>query len=266
MEHMTRRSVAQYLCAPRQNVLVLGTVDSTNTNLKYLAQEGAVDGTVLIANEQMAGRGRMGRTYQSKEGLGVYLSILFRPTQPLQQLMALPALGAVAACRAIERVSGLPMEIKWPNDLVAQGKKLGGILCESVSDPACGVAVIMGIGINVCHRAEDFDGAVAELAASLEMLTGKTVSCSALSAALVEELDILRREALESPQVWLEEYRRLCMTVGKEVQLMTGEERRLATALAIDEDYGLVVREADGTVQTVRSGEVSVRGLYGYAP
>jgi BirA family biotin operon repressor/biotin-[acetyl-CoA-carboxylase] ligase len=221
---------------------------------------------VLIANEQTAGRGRMGRTYQSKEGLGVYLSILFRPTQPLQQLMALPALGAVAACRAIERVSGLPMEIKWPNDLVAQGKKLGGILCESVSDPACGVAVIMGIGINVCHRAENFDGAVAEFAASLEMLTGKTVSCSALAAALVEELDILRREALESPQLWLEEYRRLCMTVGKEVQLITGEERRLAAALAIDGDYGLVVREADGTVQTVRSGEVSVRGLYGYAP
>ena len=264
MEYMTRRSVAQYLCAPRQNVLVLGTLDSTNSNLKYLAQEGAADGTVIIANEQMAGRGRMGRTYQSKEGLGVYLSILFRPTRPLQQLMALPALGAVAACRAIERVSGLMMEIKWPNDLVAQGKKLGGILCESVSETVCGPAVIMGIGINVCHRTEDFDGAVAEFAASLEMLTGKTVSCSALAAALVEELDILRCEALESPQLWLEEYRAACLTVGREVQVLCDGGTQRAVALGVDEGFGLQVRYADGREETVRAGEVSVRGLYGY--
>ncbi len=266
MATIKRQEIAACLRAPRENWLVLDTVDSTNTNLKYLALEGVSDGTVLIANEQSAGRGRLGRSFQSKGGLGVYLSVLWRPQVPPQDLMALPALGAVAACRAVERVCGVEAQIKWPNDLVCRGKKLGGILTELVSDPNRGAAVIMGIGINVCHRQRDFDGEVADIASSLELQCGKPVSRSALAAALMEELDLLRADALETPQRWLEEYRGRCMTLGKEVQLLSGEERRQAFALGVDELYGLTVREADGTVQTVRAGEVSVRGMYGYAP
>ncbi len=266
MSTLQRQKIAACLKTPRENWIVLDTVESTNSYCKALALQGAPDGTVVLAEQQSAGRGRLGRSFQSKGGLGVYLSVLWRIPLPLQDLMALPALGAVAACRAVERVCGLLPQIKWPNDLVCRGQKLGGILTELVSDGSGGMAVIMGIGINVHHRRTDFEGEVAEIASSLELLCAAEVSRSALAAALMEELDILRCEALETPQHWLEEYRRRCLTVGKEVQIITGDERRCAMALDIDEMYGLVVRETDGTVQTVRAGEVSVRGLYGYAP
>ncbi len=266
MSTLQRQKIAACLKTPRENWIVLGTTDSTNICCKELVLHGAPDGTVVLADQQMAGRGRLGRSFQSKGGLGVYLSILWRLQLPPENLMVLPALGAVAACRAVNRVCGLLPQIKWPNDLVWQGKKLGGILTELVTDGSGSMAVIMGIGINVHHRRTDFEGEVAEIASSLELLCAAEVSRSALAAALMEELDILRREALETPQNWLEEYRRLCLTVGKEVQIITGDDRRCATALDIDRMYGLVVRETDGTVRTIRAGEVSVRGLYGYAP
>lgn len=258
-----REEIAARLPQERQSWHVFDTVDSTNLVCKRMAAEGAADGTVVIADGQTAGRGRLGRSFQSVRGLGLYLSVLWRPATEPQQWMALPALGAVAAVRAIERVCGLQAQIKWPNDLVLQGKKVGGILTESVLLPRQ-AAVVLGIGINVAHRPEDFDGEVRDLAASLELLAGRHVDRAALAAALVEELDILRREALEHPRLWLEEYRQKCLTVGREVQVIAGDAVRPATALAVDEEFGLTVRYEDESVETVRAGEVSVRGLYGY--
>lgn len=247
----------------REQVHWLAAVDSTNLVCKRMALGGAPDGTVVIADAQTAGRGRLGRSFQSARGLGLYLSILWRPETPPQQWMALPALGAVAAVRAVECVCSAQVQIKWPNDLVHGGKKLGGILTESVL-LGCGAAVVLGIGINVSHRAEDFEGEVRGMAASLETVTGRSVSREELAAALVEELDALRREAFDRPQLWLEEYRRRCLTVGREVQVITPDAVRRAEALAVDETFGLQVRYEDGSVDTVRAGEVSVRGLYGY--
>lgn len=247
----------------RENVHRLDTVDSTNLVCKRMAAQGAPDGTVVIAERQTAGRGRLGRSFQSAQGLGLYLSVLWRPQTPPETWMALPALGAVASCRAIGRVCGLDVGIKWPNDLVYGGKKLGGILTEAVllgSD----TAVVLGIGINVHHRAADFEGEVRDMAASLETVTGRSVSREVLAAALVEELDALRGTALDEPALWLEEYRSRCVTVGREVQVLSGGTARQALALAVDEGYGLQVRYEDGREETVRAGEVSVRGLYGY--
>lgn len=249
--------------AVRENVHRLDTVDSTNLVCKRMAAQGAPDGTVVIAERQTAGRGRLGRSFQSAQGLGLYLSVLWRPQTPPETWMALPALGAVASCRAIGRVCGLDVGIKWPNDLVYGGKKLGGILTEAVllgSD----TAVVLGIGINVHHRAADFEGEVRDMAASLETVTGRSVSREVLAAALVEELDALRGTALDEPALWLEEYRSRCVTVGREVQVLSGGTARQALALAVDEGYGLQVRYEDGREETVRAGEVSVRGLYGY--
>jgi len=104
------------------------------------------------------------------------------------------------------------------------------------------------------------------MAASLQMLLEKEISRGALAAALIEELDLLRTDAWAEQAQWLAEYRRRCLTTGKEVQIITGDTRRVATALEVDENFGLVVRESDGTQNTVYAGEVSVRGLYGYAP
>ena len=258
-----REEIAAILLRNRQNWHVFQVVDSTNLVCKRMAAEGAPDGTVVIADSQTAGRGRLGRSFQSAAGLGLYLSVLWRPECDMETLMALPALGAVAAAKAVERVCGASPQIKWPNDLVLQNKKIGGILTESVVLPG-ETAVVLGIGINVSQRTEDFDGEVRRIAASLEMLAGKNVSRAALAAALMEELDMLRREALAQPQLWLAEYRSRCLTVGREVQIIAGEAVRRARAMDVDEGFGLRVCYDDGSMDTVRAGEVSVRGLYGY--
>lgn len=247
----------------RKNVYRHALLDSTNLEGKRMAASGAPDGTVIIAAQQSAGRGRMGRSFQSAGGVGLYLSILWRPGQDAS-LLALPALGAVAAARAVEEACGLSPEIKWPNDLVLGGRKLAGILCESVVLGA-ETAVILGIGINVGHTAADFEGEVADIATSLAM-AGAVTSPEAVADALVWQLDELRERILLQPGLWREEYRRRCATLGREVRLIGGEESLPTTALDVDEEYGLVVRLAGGEVRTVRAGEVSVRGLYGYAP
>ncbi len=265
-ERLERREIAAYLGQERPNWQVFGEVDSTNSLCKRLAMDGAEDGTAVLADSQSAGRGRRGRSFQSPAGMGIYFSILWRPEVPPQQLMTLPALGAVAACRAVEEVCGVCPGIKWPNDLVMHGKKLGGILTELSMESESGLVeyVVLGIGLNVCQRREDFTGEVADMASSLEVELGQKVSRPRLAAALLRQMDRLRREALCAPEAWLAEYRRCCLTLGAQVQLIAGEQRSRAVALDVDEMYGLVVRRPDGTVETVRSGEVSVRGLYGY--
>ena len=258
-----RVEIEAALTQPRPNWQVFECVDSTNLVCKRWALENAPEGSVAIAHCQTAGRGRLGRSFQSEAGLGLYLSILWRPHCSAETLMTLPALGAVAAVRAVERVCGLRCAIKWPNDLVANGRKIAGILTESVV-LGSETAVVLGIGINVSHESEDFAGEVRDIAASLEMVTGHPVSRSALAAALMEELDALRAEALARPELWLEAYRANCLTAGREVRVIRGDTARSALALDVDEGYGLRMRYGDGSEETVRSGEVSVRGLYGY--
>ena len=244
---LRRETVEPYLTARRENWQVLETVDSTNSLCRRLALEGAPDGTAVLADCQTAGRGRRGRSFQSAAGKGLFFSVLWRPHCPPEKLLPLTALSAVATCRAIRRVCGAEAQIKWPNDLVLGGKKLAGILTEMALEGESGEVshVVVGIGINVHQKKEDFQGEV--------------------GAALLEEMDLLRREVLLAPEKWLEEYRSACLNVGCDVQLLRGEERQRVHAVAVDEQFGLVVRHEDGQVETVRSGEVSVRGLYGYA-
>lgn len=264
---LTQETVERYLIRPRDNFRVLSETDSTNSACRRLALEGAPDGTVVLADCQTAGRGRRGRSFQSPAGKGLFFSILWRPDCAPEQLLPLTALSAVAVCRAIRQVCGAQAQIKWPNDLVLSGRKLAGILTEMALEGESGHVshVVVGIGVNVHQRLTDFDGEVAQIATSLDLALGGSVCRAQLAAALLEEMDILRREVLFAPEKWLAEYRAACLNIGKTVQLIWGEEREPAQALAVDDRYGLVVRHRDGQVETLRSGEVSVRGLYGYA-
>ena len=264
---LTQETVERYLIRPRDNFRVLSETDSTNSACRRLALEGAPDGTVVLADCQTAGRGRRGRSFQSPAGKGLFFSILWRPDCAPEQLLPLTALSAVAVCRAIRQVCGAQAQIKWPNDLVLSGRKLAGILTEMALEGESGHVshVVVGIGINVHQRLTDFDGEVVQIATSLDLALGGSVCRAQLAAALLEEMDILRREVLFAPEKWLAEYRAACLNIGKTVQLIWGEEREPAQALAVDDRYGLVVRHRDGRVETLRSGEVSVRGLYGYA-
>ena len=244
----------------------LDTIDSTNSYAKRIAMTGAPEGTVVIANAQTAGRGRMGRQFQSPKDKGIYLSVLLRPEREPQRLMPVTAMAGVAVCDAVEKVCGVRPGLKWPNDPVIGNRKLCGILTEMSLEGETGRVqyLVLGIGINVGQEAEDFSPDVAAIATSLSAYLGRPVSRPELAAALICELERLY-ETLKAGDLsdYLNAYRRDCVNLGKTVQLL-GEEREVGTAVDIDGEFGLVVRTGDGAEKTGRSGEVSVRGMYGY--
>lgn len=240
------------------SILRCDEVDSTNNVCKMLAAQGA-DNTAVIARRQTAGKGRLGRSFRSPEG-GLYLSVLWRGC-PAGQLLTVTPLAAVAVCRAIQQVCGAVCGIKWCNDVVLDGKKLCGILTESSLRPDGGAEwLVVGIGVNVAQTA--FPPDIADMAASLVM-QGYSVSPDTLAEVLLEQLTAMR-QALPHPQVWREEYRRRCVNLGRPVRVLRGDASRQAAALDVDQQFGLTVRYENGETETVRSGEVSVRGLYGY--
>ena len=218
---------------------------------------------------------RDGYTIEAQTGLGYRLAdspdVLsereLRPQLAPEKILPLTALGAVAACDAVERTCGVRPQIKWTNDLVLNGKKLSGTLTELSLEGESGALqyAVIGIGVNCNNASEDFPPELRDVATSLYLETGKRVQRAALAAALIEELDKLYA-ALQSGDTasYLTSYRRDCLTLGREVQLLWQDVKEKVTALDVDDQFGLVVRRADGTVETIRTGEVSVRGLYGY--
>jgi len=241
-------------------------VGSTNTLLKDMARRGAAAGTVLAADRQTGGRGRLGRTFLSPSGVGVYLSALIRPDCVPGELMHLTCAAAVAMCDAVEEAFGFRPGIKWTNDLVVGNRKLGGILTELVLDPGTSrvSAAIIGIGINCGQTAGDFDESIRDMATSARLVLGREADRNRLIAAMVRALEQMDRELLRSPAAMLERYKRDCITLGKPVSILRGDQVRHAEALDIDAEGGLIVRYDSGEISAVTSGEVSVRGLYGY--
>ena len=246
----------------------LEEVDSTNSYLKREALAGAPDSTFAVAECQRAGRGRLGRSFQSPAGKGIYLSGLFRPALPAEALVPVTAMTAVAMCDAVEAVCGLRPQIKWTNDLVLHRRKLGGILTEMALEGESGAveSLVVGVGINISQVPADFSPEVAAMATSLSQELGRPVPRAALAAAMLAALKRVMGDLGGDPGPWLEQYRRDCITLGREVQLLWQEGRELAFAEDIDRQFGLVVRYADGRRAVIRSGEASVRGLYGYLP
>ena len=238
-------------------------VDSTNNACKRLAAEGAPDGTAVLTGMLTAGRGRRGRTFGSPPG-GLYLSLILRPHAQPEALMHLTAMVAVAAARAIERVSGVYPGIKWTNDLVLGKKKLCGILTEigiEAESREVDFAVV-GIGSNCAHA--ELPPEVAAMSADLETATGKKPDRSRLAAELVRSLYEMEQALFTQKDAWLAEFSAHCVTIGQDVKLVRGDEVQFAHADGIDGEAALLVTNPDGTAGVIASGEVSVRGMYGY--
>jgi BirA family biotin operon repressor/biotin-[acetyl-CoA-carboxylase] ligase len=247
-------------------VLVYDSVDSTNNVLKALGEQGGEHGTVVIADEQTGGRGRQGKRFASPKGVGIYFSLLLRPQCAPTQVGHLTAMVAVAVCDAIETVCGLRPGIKWTNDLVLEGKKLAGILTEMNVEWESGTLqyLVTGIGINCNHRISDFPPEVQPIATSLQEVLGHPVSRCQLAAELVRALYRVSQELVSGKDLWLQRYRQDCITLGRAVKVLRGTDNRQGIATGIDENGGLIVRYDSGETGVVYSGEVSVRGLYGY--
>ena len=243
----------------------LAETDSTNSVLKRLAPTGIPAGTAVCAGHQTGGRGRMGRSFLSPPDMGIYLSMLLRPKCSAGDLMHLTCAAAVSVCDAVEKTAGFRPGIKWTNDLVYGKRKLCGILTELGLQPDGSVDyAIVGVGINCRQKLTDFPPELRDKAGSLEMVTGKEVSRPRLAAEMLTALYRMQDGLLGDKEAILEQYRADCVTLGKEVSLVRGSSVRYGKALDVSDTGALIVEFSPGQVEAVDSGEVSVRGMYGY--
>ena len=237
-------------------VQVYDTLESSNRTAKLLALDGAPHGTLVLTAHQSAGRGRLGRVFESPAGKGVYLSVLLRPAVPAASAQTATIGAAVAVCRAVQELCGLELGIKWVNDLYYQGKKVCGILTEAGTDLESGRLewLVVGIGLNLTATAADWPPELAEKAGSLYPGGPAPVSRAALAGAIARQL-----LALCPAFDCLDEYRARCFVPGHWVTVCTGTETYAAKALAIDEEGRLVIQRENGRQEALRCGEVTTR-------
>ena len=252
-------------CPWQDSLLWYGCIDSTNTRARELARQGAAHGTVLIADRQTGGRGRLGRSFHSPAGKGIYMSVILRPCCKPEKIMHLTCAAAVAMCDVVEDAAGFRPGIKWTNDLVFGQRKIAGVLTELGFDKTGNVDyAVVGIGINCCQQEGDFPEEIRTIAGSLASVSGKNIDRAEVAAAMMDALYRMDAQLLTDTSAMLDRYRRDCITLGQEISLVRGGEVRHGTALDIDGAGALIVCFPDGHCETVNSGEVSVRGMYGY--
>lgn len=244
-----------------QTIYFYEETDTTNNRARELALEGAPEGTLVVAEKQTAGRGRRGKVWESPLGTGIWMSLVLRPQIAPAEASVLTLLCGLATAEAIEAETGLSAGIKWPNDILINGKKAVGILTEMDCEMSEVHFVIPGIGINV--NTASFPPEIAEIATSLYLECGKTVSRRRLVHKVLERLEEHYETFLRTGSfaAMLEDYRKHCITLGKEVHVL-GREPFFAEALNITPEGELLVRRADnGKEEVVFSGEVSIRGV-----
>ncbi|MFD1885054.1 biotin--[acetyl-CoA-carboxylase] ligase [Paenibacillus wenxiniae] len=240
-----------------QPLHLLDTIGSTQDKARELAENGAPEGTLVIAEQQTAGRGRQGRTFHSPAGRGVWMTIVLRPQQPLQYTSQLTLLAAVAICRALRSVSGLDIGIKWPNDLLIGSRKVCGILVESAAEDGRVRYALGGFGIDVNVALDDLPEEVRPLATSLRIERGEPVDRTAVVAAVISELESLyslyNREGF-APIAAL--WEASALAIGKAVTVKTVQSTMVGIARGLGENGELLLEQPDGSIVPVYSGEV----------
>jgi BirA family biotin operon repressor/biotin-[acetyl-CoA-carboxylase] ligase len=237
---------------------ILPSTTSTNDIVKHLAQHGAPEGTVVVAEHQTQGRGRQGRAFVSPAGVGIYVSLLTRPQADPRRLPQLTLAMAVATAEALAEYSALPVRLKWPNDVEISGKKVAGILCEAVLQPVASPLVIIGIGINVNTALEQFPPELHRHVTSLALAAGHPWARLPLLALLLAHLERLYgafQQGNITPvrQRWLHYGGHM---IGRQVRFAPEPSAGVGTVVDLDADGALLVQHADGTQHRLVAGEV----------
>ena len=246
-----------------KTIVYLRSVDSTNRYARALAADGAAQGTLVVADEQTAGRGRRGRGWISPAGEGIFMTLILRPHAHPSHVAQLSLQTAMAVARAISRVCEVDARIKWPNDIVCSGKKVCGMLLEMNADEQSVHDVVAGIGINVHQMA--FEGDIAKTASSLDLLTDGRVCRADVVRAFLEEYEFVDALAKQDNDALMEAYRRYSATLGQRVQVISATGTFTGMAKAVTDSGSLIVLDDDGQEREVLAADVSVRGLMGYA-
>lgn len=239
-------------------------VDSTNNRAKKLAEEGTPEGTLVVAESQTTGKGRRGNTWVSPRGTGIWMSLVLRPGIAPSCASMLTLVAALAVAKGIEEVSGLDTKIKWPNDIVVNGKKVCGILTEMSAELEKIHYVVIGIGINA--NMTEFPQEIRNKATSIYQQSGKQVNRSQVIAAVMKAMETYYETFLKTTDLslLLQEYEGKLANKNREVVVLSPTGDYNGISLGIDKTGGLLVQLKDGTVTQVVSGEVSVRGICGY--
>ncbi|MHA6259660.1 biotin--[acetyl-CoA-carboxylase] ligase [Sporosarcina sp. CAU 1771] len=255
-------NINKYLTTTKygKKIYYLETCESTQFIAHDEAQNGAPDGTVIIAEGQTLGKGRMSRPWSSSASKGIWMSIIVRPNLTPQQAPQMTLVAAVAVTRAIEEVTGLQPDIKWPNDILIKGKKVTGILTELQADPDRVNAIILGIGMNINHEAEDFSDELQNIATSLKMELGEEVSRSKLVAKVLEHLErytkVYEEHGFGPIKLLWEGYSN---TAGKRIRAVMLNETIEGMAIGISESGMLELRLDDGTIRGIYSADIELQ-------
>jgi len=243
------------------------TLDSTNIYAKKLAIEGCNEGTVIIAETQTAGRGRLGREWSSADGLGIWMSIILKPSILPEFVQLITLAASVAIVKAIYSTTGIQTGIKWPNDIILKDRKLCGILTEMSCEADHINYVIIGVGINVNQDTKDFCGQLSDKAISLKLFSEDKINYKRedLVKNILREIEkaYLQINNMLTGSI-IDDWRRFSVTLGKEVTVVSKENKFTAIAEDITDEGKLIVRCADGKIMEILSGEVSVIGIMGY--
>jgi len=260
------------VCELENNVLVGKTlethsiIDSTNVRAKKLALEGAPEGTIIVSDVQTAGRGRMDRKWLSPDKKGLWMSVILKPDVSPERGTELTILAACAIVKTLRENFEFDTGLKWPNDVIVNGKKICGILSEIQADPDRINAIIVGIGLNVNLLEDDFPTEIRNISTSIFLETHTLYSRRELFVSLVKKLDALYCEynVKKSIDFLMDYYKSCLLTLGKKVQVIEKTASYEAFAYDIHNDGSLLVRLRDGTEKRIFSADVSIRGEQQY--
>ncbi|HEY5909565.1 MAG TPA: biotin--[acetyl-CoA-carboxylase] ligase [Verrucomicrobiae bacterium] len=242
-----------------RDIRVFQQTTSTNDVVEKLARDDVKEGVVVFAESQTSGRGRLGRKWVSPAGKGLWFSLLLRPEFRPQQATQLTVASGTALRRAIEAVTGLKAEIKWPNDVLVGGKKVAGILTEMNGELDRIKYVILGIGIDVNLSASDWPAELRRTATSLKIQLGRTVSRAALAVVVLAELDEAYARVMAGEfGVLANEWEAHCATLGREVTIRTGQREIRGRAESLGEDGALLLRTEHGHLERIVGGDVTL--------
>ncbi|MBT5028486.1 MAG: biotin--[acetyl-CoA-carboxylase] ligase [Nitrospina sp.] len=243
-------------CKLGHSIRFLPQIDSTNEEIRRGFSEGFPEGTVIIADCQTQGRGRQGRSWHSEAKAGLYISTLLKPQLPPDRLSCITLMAGVATASAIQQQTSAPIRLKWPNDILLNGKKLAGILCECLVEPDTTPAIIVGIGINLNHS--HFPEEIRDIATSLKVETGKIISHTDLARQLLQNMnseyeDFLQGKLTSLMQKWTQQ----SDLFGKTITVYHKDRSLTGQAIGLDLHGKLILQTPDGIQEHLDSGEVS---------